>query len=194
MKITFFISLLILLFSCYNGNKEILDMGKQIYIKDSKSLLDLVALFDSTYMDSCNVFHINMSTTTALFIQESEIDHLYDSTKFKEINLEQEKIIRLKKPRQDLVGISYLKNVFLAFAINQSNHSSLDLSHLVYIIDSSKFNYIYKFNILTENDLKQKTFNDFSTNWVYYIDKNWAISTGLLVHDGSDSICNYLKK
>jgi hypothetical protein len=135
-----------------------------------------------------------MSSTTNLFVQEATIDKLYDSTKFKIITREQEEMIRLKKPRRELTDVCFLKNVFLAFSINQSNHKSLDLSHLVYLIDSSKFNHIYKFKVLTEKDFKQKNYDDFSTNWVYFINKNWAICTGLLVHDGSDLICNYLKK
>jgi hypothetical protein len=107
MKIRFFITLLILLYSCYNGNKEILRMGKQIYFKNSSSLKSLIPLFDSTFLDSCNVFNINMSPTTALFIQEALINYLYDSTKFKIINTDQEEMIRSKKPRNELTDICF---------------------------------------------------------------------------------------
>ncbi|TNF48859.1 MAG: hypothetical protein EP305_04250 [Bacteroidetes bacterium] len=131
-----------------------------------------------------------MSPRTKLFVQEGSIDHLYDSSLVRIISKSQEEEIRKKKPRKELVGIWYLKNVFLAFVIDDANHYSLDLSYLVRIIDSTKFNSVYNnFKCYSELSAIDKK----SSNWIYPVDEQWSICTGDLVHNGSDSICFYLK-
>jgi hypothetical protein len=186
----YLLALLLVLTSCYNDNDYILNQGKSIHSQYSNRLEELLPLFDSTYQDPCNVFHINMSTTTDLFVQEGTIDHLYDSTLFKEMSIDQEKFIRDKKPRKELNDIWYLKDVFLAFSISEANHKSLDRSYMIRVLDSAKFNSVYKKFVHIYNNDK---LNNTISNWIYHIDDKWWICTGDLVHDGSDKVCKMLK-
>jgi hypothetical protein len=192
MKKSFaYLSVLILvLSSCYTNNNYIIEQGKSIHSKYSRQLEDLLPLFDSTYQDPCNVFHINMSTTTDLFVQEGTIDHLYDSTLFKEMSVDQEEFIRDKKPRRELNDIWYLKDVFLAFSITEANHKSLDRSFLIRVLDSTKFNRVYKKFVHIYKDEK---LNNSISDWIFHVDDKWWICTGDLVHDGSDKVCKILK-
>ncbi|MES2800194.1 MAG: hypothetical protein V4638_09280 [Bacteroidota bacterium] len=177
------------LHSCYDDSNGIIKEGIRIHKNYNSELEELLPLFDSTYFDSCNVFFINMSPTTELFVQEGTIDHLYDSSKFEIMTKEQEAIIHKRKPRLELTGTTFLKNVFLAFTINKANHYSLDHSYLVRVIDENKFKRVY-FNLKDYKTLK----GDKSkiTNWYYPINKEWIICTGNIIHSGDSSICHFL--
>src|SRR5690554_7783024 len=146
MRTLFFNLCFIILLSsgCYYNNSDIVKEGTKLSQLHGSDLAKVEVLLDSVFLDSCNVFRINMSNTTDLFMVSQEISSLYNPKMIKSISNTQEQTIRNLKPRTKLIDILYLKDVFTAFSMDRL-HVSTKNAYLAHISSIEKFKKVYPF-------------------------------------------------
>jgi len=185
-----YIVLLFLLVSCdIYTNAELINHSGEI-ISNNKHNLKIVSQ-KSDFINSrdCLIHKITITRTSNLAWHDVCEIKKNEKLKIKEtrdVSEDYKKFLWRNLPKEKIVTFYFVKGVCHFFKLTNYRNNDLKHAKIIFIQDSKKFNYLYNFQEV--NNLQdEKLLNQ--NNWIYYFDKNWAITTGSINHRKTSDEC-----
>ncbi|MFW5879519.1 MAG: hypothetical protein ACOCUV_01710 [bacterium] len=178
-KILLVIFLAINISSCniYN-DEEIIEYGEEAIKLHSNELLNIFYLVNELITDTFTMHSITISNSTNHFVFFTfDYDEKYHDKKFlrKTIKLEPDlkNIIRNSFPKKKTTSLVILKDIFVSFELYRCRNRQYEYAKLLYIKNKEAFVKLFsEYRLYTSlTEIKNKT------DWVYFYDDRWAITT-----------------
>lgn len=176
----FLIGLFIVFASCNMYHPiDIVNKGKQIIDANKDALDSLIVLSNKIAPDSCGMYQISTSSTTdyfnpVIFYYDKVTKDVKNGGSF-HISNENMELINKLLPKNDISDFMFVSDLYVTFSHEHYRDYNNQYAEIIYCYNKNKFKKLFSQYSFYEKG-QEKNILD-KSNWVYFYDSNWAITT-----------------